>query len=285
LQRKLLGPECIALIAMSEYARRQCLHQNRNFSGRSALEAKLRVVHPAVSARRASPKTGSGEIKLLFVGTDFMRKGLPALLRAHARLRERGLPVETVVISSLAWSPDDYIGPASQEYVSRELRRLDQPGLVHHSGLPNSAVLELMTSADFLVFPTFHETFGYVSLEALACGTPVIVTATCAQPELVEHGRNGFLLPFENEPRIGKWVWTYRNRDPGYLDAYEHAVGALATAIEETICRFWEDRGGYEALSAAALQSVRDRFDRAKTALILEALYERCRSGPTASGA
>ena len=92
--------------------------------------------------------------------------------------------------------------------------------------MPNARVLELMEEADYFVLPTFHDTFGYVALEALAGGTPVIATATCALPEVVEHGTNGYLIPFENDPDVGRWPWIYRRDDPHYDEAYAAEIAA-----------------------------------------------------------
>jgi len=277
LQRVLLSQRCVALIAISEYALRQFRRQSRHFPGREALEAKMEQAYPAVDLRRSEPKALSSTLRLLFVGSDFMRKGGPALLRAHERLRAEGVPVETTVISSLRWHEGEYIGPPSAEYVERETARLRQPGVVHHAGLANSEVLRVMDEADLFVLPTLHDTFGYVSLEALAGATPVMAAATCAQPEVVEDGVCGFLLPLENDSEVGKWVWTYRNRDPGYVEAYDQAVEVMAEAIARNALACWTEPDLYPSLSAGAIERVRTRFDRDRLRVRLEAIYERCR--------
>lgn len=207
LRGRLLGDQCVALVPQSRYALRQFASQNLNHPGWPALEAKTRVIYPAVTARADAPKKPSGRLRLLFVGKKFMRRGGPALLRAHQRLRQQGLPVETTVVSALQWTPDDYVGPSSEDYVRSETERLAQEGVTHHARLPNEAVLRLMDEADFFVLPTLHDTFGFVTIEALAGGTPVIGTDTCALPEIVEDKSCGYLLPLENEPQVGKWSW------------------------------------------------------------------------------
>jgi glycosyltransferase involved in cell wall biosynthesis len=265
------------LLAWSQYALRQFRWQNRNFAGLKKLETKTEVLYPAVPLRRTAPKKPSSRLKLLFVGSDFMRKGGPALLRAHSRLRKQGVPVETTVVSSLRWKVDDYIGPPSAEYVRQETARLAQEGVVHYPGLPNADVLRLMEEADYFIFPTFHDTFGFAPLEALSCATPVLATDTCAQPEIVADGRCGYLLPFENDKKVGKWKWIYRNREPDYLGAYDAAVECLGEAIAERMTACWGSRGDYEAMSAAAIEQVRSRFDQEKARRRLEQLYELCR--------
>lgn len=277
LRNRLLDDRCRAIIAISNYGVRQFMWQNRHFSRLDALAQKTSVVYPGVRPRRELPKKPSKSLKLLFVGADFMRKGGPAVLRAHERLRAESVPVETLIVSSLRWSPDDYIGPPCAEYVAKEKSRLAQDRIVHYPGLRNDDVLRLMEEADFFVFPTLHDTFGYVSLEAMAGGTPVIATATCAQPEVVEDGVSGFLLPFENDERIGKWAWTYRNDEPRYLEAYDRAVRTLGDRLAETLLACWQASADYERLSAGALERIRARFHRGIACAALERAYELCR--------
>lgn len=277
LRDMLLKPRCVALVACSEYALRQFRWQHRDFPRLPELLAKTEMIHPATPVRRQAPKRASDHLRLLFVGRDFMRKGGPVLLRAHARLRKAGVPVETTIVSSLGWSRDDYVGPPDEAYVLKEHAQVAQDGVVHHASLPNAEVKRLMDEADYLVFPTIHDIFGYVSIEALASATPVIATDTCSMPEVVEHGVSGFLLPFENDPDVGKWTWLYRNAEPGYFDAYEAATAQLAEALHDRLAALWEGRADYEALSQGALDRAKAKFDEGAARLRLEKLYERLR--------
>lgn len=278
LRRQLLHPRCVGLLAMSEFGVRQFRLQNRGVPELDALEAKMEVLRPAVALRRTEPKTHNrDELRLVFVSKRFLGKAGPALMRAHARLRQAGIPVRTTVVSSLFWESEDYVGPPSEAYAQAEHARFDQEGVVYHGALPNDEVLKLIDEADYLVLPTLADTFGYVGIEALAGGTPVIGTDTCAVPEIVEHGRSGYLLPLERD-EIGRWPWLQRRSDPGYQQAYEDVIESLATSLTETLSEAWEKRGDYEAMSAGALERVRDRFDRERARARLDELYDRLRA-------
>ncbi len=278
LLARLLSDRCVGLISISEYALRQFQVQHRNFSGLADLLAKTELIYPVTRPRRVVPKVHSDRLRLLFVGRDFMRKGGPVLLRAHERLRSHGIPVETIIVSSLQWSRSDYVGPPNDIYVKKALSSISQSGVVHYKSLPSSDVFKLMDVADYLVFPTFHDTFGFVSIEALAAGTPVIATDTCALPEVIRPGENGYLLPFENDAEVGKWRWLYKQDDPGYLDAYEDATERLADALFARLGRAWEDRGDYERLSVGALADAYGRFHPDSARSRLETLYDRFRT-------
>ncbi|HTZ87764.1 MAG TPA: glycosyltransferase family 4 protein [Solirubrobacteraceae bacterium] len=285
LQRRLLDDRYFALLALSRYAMRQFRRQNREFAGLPQLEAKLKLRYPAIALRREEPKPSLGAtLRLLFVGRDFMQKGAPALLRAHELLQRGGVPVQTTVVSSLRWrEANAYAHPPDPELAERTKAQLAQDGITHHFETPHAEVMRLMEEADFLAFPTLHDTFGYVALEALACGTPVLASATNALPEVVEDGRNGFLLPLELDGELGRWAWTYRTDEPGFVGAYEETMRGLGDAMAARLAELWESRERYPALSAGALEMVRERFDLASARAELEVLYESARGPRPAS--
>jgi glycosyltransferase involved in cell wall biosynthesis len=66
--------------------------------------------------------------------------------------------------------------------------------------VPHEEKLALLGDAMALINPIrWHEPFGLVMIEALACGTPVISYPEGAAPEIIEHGRTGFLCDDESE--------------------------------------------------------------------------------------
>jgi colanic acid/amylovoran biosynthesis glycosyltransferase len=84
-------------------------------------------------------------------------------------------------------------------------------------------------------------------VEALACGLPVITTPMTGNPEVVKHGMNGFLVPFE--------------------DPYKTAE-AMRIMLEDTVC--------YQALSGRARSSIEDYFDSKKTVKALISKFKEC---------
>lgn len=273
LRRLLLSPRCVRLLAMSEYGIRIFRRQNAQSGVLDRLLSKTEVLYPAVAPRSETPKKLGDRLRLCFVGSDFMRKGGPALLRAHQMLKANGVPVETTIVSSLRWSKRDYVGPPSESVFLMETARLRSAGVRHLSAIPNEAVLHIMDESHFLVFPTFHDTFGFVSIEAMAGATPVITNATCAQVEIVEDRVSGYLMPLEND-EVGRWAWLYKTSRPEYVEAYVNTLERIAYALVKTLMQAWENRSDYEKLSEGAIQRIRERFHRERARERLEAIYD-----------
>jgi alpha-1,6-mannosyltransferase len=129
---------------------------------------------------------GGGQILLVHCGRLSAEKKPQRSLTTLATLRAGGMPVRLVVAGE---------GPLR----SRLVRRAARGGLpVTFTGfLPGRADLAaLLASADVAIAPGPAETFGLAALEALACGTPVVVSAESALPEVV--GEAGADVPGED---------------------------------------------------------------------------------------
>ena len=138
------------------------------------------------SGRVLSRYVGEGQILLVHCGRLSAEKKPQRSLTTLATLRATGLPAWLVVAGE---------GPLR----SRLVRRAARAGLpVTFAGfLPGRADLAaLLASADVAIAPGPAETFGLAALEALACGTPVVVSAESALPETV--GEAGASVPGED---------------------------------------------------------------------------------------
>lgn len=116
-------------------------------------------------------------IKLLFVGSLGIRKGLKYLIQALDGLNDR---IELTIVGG--------------GECSLALRNAMQPHR-HIKTLPHNEVLNLMREADLFVFPTLSEGFGMVVTEAMSQGTPVITTPNGCGGDLIVDGENGWLVP------------------------------------------------------------------------------------------
>src|SRR6266516_3002111 len=63
--------------------------------------------------------------------------------------------------------------------------------------LAKPEVIQILTDATVFVCPSVYEPLGIVNLEAMACETAVVASATGGIPEVVDDGVTGLLVPFE----------------------------------------------------------------------------------------
>jgi starch synthase len=128
---------------------------------------------------------------VIFVGRITRQKGLPYLLRAA-----RALPSEVQLVLC-AGAPDTKEIMTEVSGLVEELQR-ERTGVVWiERMLPRPELTALLTAADVFVCPSIYEPLGIVNLEAMACGTAVVGTATGGIPEVVVAGETGLLVPIE----------------------------------------------------------------------------------------
>ena len=127
---------------------------------------------------------------VVYVGRITRQKGLPYLLRAAARF-----PAEVQLVL-LAGAPDT--PEIAAEVRAARGRRCGpaRDGVVWvQEMLPKPEVIQVLTHATVFVCPSIYEPMGIVNLEAMACETAVVATATGGIPEVVADGETGLLVP------------------------------------------------------------------------------------------
>jgi UDP-glucose:(heptosyl)LPS alpha-1,3-glucosyltransferase len=162
---------------------------------------RVRVLHPAVDTTRFSPLLApaartavraelglpAAAPLLAFVGSDFRRKGLPALLAALRRLPGA---------HGLVLGRDR---PARMRRARELASELGVADRVHFAGLLPDPERPL-AAADCLVFPSRFDAFGNAVLEAMASGLPVVVSRRAGGAEVVIPDRTGAVVDAPEDP-------------------------------------------------------------------------------------
>jgi glycosyltransferase involved in cell wall biosynthesis len=144
-----------------------------------------RIFNPRARAeRRGEARRALGldeeTFALLLVGNDWRKKGLGTILEALAGLER--LPLCLLVVGRDDARP---YRAALETFALEERVRF----------LPSRADVEFYyAAADAYVGPSLEDTFAQPPAEAMACGLPVITSATNGTAEIITDGRDGFVL-------------------------------------------------------------------------------------------
>lgn len=217
-----------------EYALADRIRVASTFSKRSMVERgvpadKVHVVPYPLGAllrrfpyaeRPATRAAGSDPLRVCFVGFLSLHKGFIYLLRAARRIGAARLRLDLVGGTD---------SRATRRLLARE--RSDAVGRVG----PVTRVTPNLLDAEVFVLPTLHDGYGFVAVEAMATGLPVIVTDRCGAADLVRPGVTGWVVPTAGGP-----------------EAFEQA---LTDALEDA----WRRRAELPAMGRAARDDLEQR--------------------------
>ena len=163
--------------------------------------ARVHVVHNGIDTTDWSPVSDPDRVRaqgvdpdrrsVVFVGRITRQKGLPLFLRAVAQL-----PPEVQIVLC-AGAPDTPEIEAEVVALVDDLSATRTGVVWIREMLPRADVVALLSAATAFVCPSIYEPLGIVNLEAMACETAVVATATGGIPEVVVDGVTGRLVPIE----------------------------------------------------------------------------------------
>ncbi len=163
---------------------------------------------------------GDGDVAIGFLGRLVMEKGLEAFAAAVDELRQRGVPHKVLVVGD---------GPAREWFEER------LPGAVFTGFQAGADLGRAVAAMDVLFNPSVTETFGNVTLEAMACGVPVVAARATGSTCLIADGETGTLV------------------EPGDTAGY---ADALAAYIADPGLRAAHGRAGEERSRAYAWDAI-----------------------------
>ena len=162
--------------------------------------SKIHVIHNGIDLKEYRPSASTRTRKqwgialdrpyVLFVGRITRQKGIIHLVNA--------LPhIDTAAqIVLCAGAPDTKEIAAEMEAAVTRIRRTRKDVIWIQKMLPKPDIIELYSHAAVFCCPSIYEPFGIINVEAMACGAPVVASATGGILEVVVHGKTGLLVPF-----------------------------------------------------------------------------------------
>ena len=140
---------------------------------------------------------------LLFVGAIEPKKNIPTIIRAFYTARKKKPELELVIAGKKAWKYQE---------VFNLIDSLKLNDAVHFLNfIPYEELPILYSAASVFVFPSNYEGFGLPPLEAMKCGTPVIVSNRSSLPEIV--GPHGLMIEPDNYIDLAKHIEKILDND------------------------------------------------------------------------
>ncbi len=192
--------------------------------------------YPTLPADDAKKMLGlSGKTVLLFVGRLAAQKSIPTVIAALAQARQDCPDLHLVLVGE---------GP-QHEALQAQVRELHLTQSVTFAGL-NDDVHPFFNAADIFVLPSQVEGISNALLEAMSAGLACVASAVGGNPEVLDHGQCGVLLPV------------------GAVDAWARVIAELGNQPQRR-----------KILGEAARQRILEHYDFSVIGARYEALYAR----------
>jgi glycosyltransferase involved in cell wall biosynthesis len=176
---------------------------------------------PVYKNKQYAQADGSTPLKVLFVGGLSQRKGIANVFEAVEYLGSDKIELTVVGLKSAEDCKPLNEGLEKCNYIP---------------SLPHSEILELMQTQDVFVFPSLFEGFGLVITESMSQGLPVIATDRTIAPDIIEHGRNGWIIEPGSTPSLISCLQTI-------LDDRSQLKKCGEAAMQTAMNRPWEKYG------------------------------------------
>ena len=165
---------------------------------------------------RRSHGIADDEMLIAFLGRVVMEKGLESFASVIDSLGERGVRHKVLVIGE---------GPAREWFAQR------LPNAIFTGQLVGDELARALASADVLLNPSITEAFGNVTLEAMACGLPVVAAVASGTTNLVRDGESGILVQPLDISAFADALEAYA-RDPDLRRRHGEAGLAFARTMD-----------------------------------------------------
>jgi starch synthase len=180
-----------------QYAQADCITVPSTFAAQSFVAEgvpaeKLRVIPYGVrlDAFKPTATPPPDTFEVLFVGQVSLRKGVPYLLEAFARLQHPRKRLRLV-------------GPMFA-HMKLLLGRLPMEHVEIVGAVSRPELVQLLSSSHVMVLPSLEEGLALVQGEALACGCPIIATPNTGSEDLFADGQQGFIVPIRDPEAIAQ---------------------------------------------------------------------------------
>jgi len=155
-------------------------------------------VDPAVLDAPLKQRLADTPPWIISVGRDYFRKGFIPLWQAFREVK-KAIPAARLTIIGREFF--------HTRFVAKMLAAMT-PQMEIINGLLPAEVIPWYHRASLFVLPSHIEAFGMTILEAMSAGVPVVATRVGGIPEIIESGKNGWLVPPNNPEALSRQIIT-----------------------------------------------------------------------------
>ena len=185
--------------ALADYIVVPSAHAGRTFLEEGFAPEKLLMLPYGVDVDHfQSSGKHDQRFRVIYAGSLTVRKGPQYLLEAFSQMNRADC--ELILVGPL--------DPAFEPVLARYEGSFRYLGVV-----PKLALKDLYSSSSVFVLPSLADSFSLATLEAMACGLPVIVSENTGAADALEEGRQGFVVPIRNAEAIRERLEFLRNNE------------------------------------------------------------------------
>lgn len=206
--------------------------------------------------------------RFMFVGRDFFRKGGYECVKAFTKVLESGFNAELIIVSKM--DTKDYPIDAPLQELSHTLQLVEESkGKIKiFNELSHQEVMQLITSCNVGLLPTYLDSYGYSVLEFFSYGLPVITTNINALIEINSQER-GWIIDMPLVDRGHGIKRILRNS----LEERQQSSDMLTNYLFECLSSILEQPLSIKTKGLAALKYVTENHKKSRNIEILEATY------------
>jgi glycosyltransferase involved in cell wall biosynthesis len=177
------------ILVPSEYAKQSFL--KHSFSAE-----KIKKLNFGIDPNECSPNNYEHEkFRIIYTGAVTLRKGIQYLLSALQNLSLKN--AELLVVGGI----DD----SMKNLITQLLRHIQIP-VTFFGRVPRKIFLNLLSKSSLYVFPSLSDGWAMTVPEAMARGLPIITTKNVGSSELIEDGKEGFVIPIRDVKSLRDYI-------------------------------------------------------------------------------
>ncbi len=163
---------------------------------------EIKVLYNGINTKAEANLPVKTPNQVVFTGSLVKRKGLFQLLKAWNKVNEL-VPQAILIILGK--------GPQRKALVNLDKKARSSVKFMGH--VTNERLFGYLMKSCVSVFPSYTESFSLAPMEAMTCGTAVVISNRCAGPELIDDKQNGLLINPDDTDQITSAILFLLNNE------------------------------------------------------------------------